>query len=302
MDWWVYLIIGVVLFILLLSYIFYRKMFHVSKRRPYFDELYLRKRFLPDQYDEVISWSNSIQYEEVWIESFDHLRLHGRIIPNDSDNIVILVHGYHSNSNRMLELAKMYFKMNYQVLLVDLRAHGLSEGEYVGIGYFDSFDLQNWVKYVSNRYFNCKIVLHGFSMGAASIMNMSNVELPNIECLIADCGFTTMTDELSYKICHDFHLPSFPLVQLAELFYCLTSRKNLFAFNPLKNVADAKYPILFIHGIEDKYVPCYSAVALNTVCTSRHDILLVPGAGHTFSFREAPKTYQQKIEDFIAGK
>lgn len=302
MDWWIYLIIAVVILVFVLSFLIYRKMFCVTKRRPYFDETYLRKRFIPDQYDNIISWNNSMRYEDIWIESFDHLRLHGRLIENKSDNIVILVHGYRSNSNRMLELAKMYYEMKYKVMLIDLRSHGLSEGKYIGIGYFDSFDLQNWVKYVAKRYASSKIVLHGFSMGAASIMNMSNVELPNIECLIADCGFTTITDELSYKISHDYHLPSFPFVQIAELFYCISRRKNIFEFSPIKNVKDAKHPILFIHGLEDKYVPSYSAVALNNYCSSRHDLLLVKGAGHTFAYREAPSEYKQKICDFIANK
>ena len=91
--------------------------------------------------------------------------------------LFICVHGFTGSGKKdFASLARTYYLNGYNVLLVDNRRHGQSEGKYVGFGVLDRLDLRNWVKYVINRFgSNVQIFLHGISMGAATVLMASSI-------------------------------------------------------------------------------------------------------------------------------
>ena len=77
--------------------------------------------------------------------------------------------------------------------MTDARAHGKSEGEYIGFGVLDRFDAKKWIDYAIERFGeNVNIFLHGESMGGATVLMAGGLNLPkNVKGIISDCPITS---------------------------------------------------------------------------------------------------------------
>ena len=111
----------------------------------------------------------SADKEDVSIVSSDGLSLKASFYRNEGSRYVILVHGYMSSRKDMLHLADVYSSWGYNVLSPDNRAHGESDGTWIGMGWLDKDDIRLWIDWIIDRDPEAKIVLHGISMGAAAI-------------------------------------------------------------------------------------------------------------------------------------
>lgn len=123
-----------------------------------------------------------------------------------TEKAVILVHGFSDSSSGMAYLAEEYHKQNYIVLVINLRSHGESTGEYPGLGYLDAKDLLLWIEYLNKRYtFKIQITLHGVSMGGGTVIQtlfssaLWNND-SNIQGAVADCSFACFKDQTKLQI------------------------------------------------------------------------------------------------------
>ncbi len=276
--------------------------FIVKERREYWDDSYLGARLLKEEYQNTLNWAKRTQHKEISITSFDGLKLYGRYFDHsiNSPNI-ILIHGYRSVSNRMLDLAKFYFEdLNMNVLLIDLRGHGLSDGNYVGMGHLDSKDLISWVNYLNGKS-GRDIAIHGLSMGAVTALNTANIAMDNVKVMIADSGFSSFKDMMRYYFKKHYKLPSFlfygPLNLLTNIFL----KTNLDEINPSKKLETSLYPIFFIHGGHDNRVPVNFSKTMFNACNSKKDILVIEGADHTFAYVCEFDLYRRKIVQNLAN-
>ncbi len=81
----------------------------------------------------------------------------------------------------------------------DLRGHGQSEGNYIGMGWDERLDIVDLTKYIINNYANTEIVLFGVSIGVATVMTTSGEKLPsNVKAIIEDCGYTSAWSQFAY--------------------------------------------------------------------------------------------------------
>ena len=180
----------------------------------YSDMLARRKEFMLAQ-----------PHEDVYITTFDYLRLHAVYFPPINDNcekkrFVICLHGYTSRSLQdFTGLTDYYFKRGYAMLQIDARAHGESEGEYVGFGCLDRKDLVKWIDWVITKYGeDIEIILHGISMGAATALMASGLELPKqVKGIVSDCAFTSPKEVFTHVLKTMYHLPAFPIIQGADV-------------------------------------------------------------------------------------
>src|SRR5690606_19801958 len=132
--------------------------------------------------DTDIDWLlNNSNYSDEYITSFDGLKLHAYKVINKtpSNKWAITVHGYTSEGLNMSSYAKKYYDMRYNILIPDLRGHASSEGDYIGMGWDDRLDIISWIKSIIKNDKNAEIVLHGVSMGAATVTMASGEDLPN---------------------------------------------------------------------------------------------------------------------------
>jgi fermentation-respiration switch protein FrsA (DUF1100 family) len=246
-------------------------------------------------------WLEGMPYINVYIKSFDGLRLYGALLENYSDKIVICVHGFTGSGKKdFASLAQAYYKNGYNVLLVDNRAHGQSEGKYVGFGVLDRFDLRNWVKYVINRFgSNVQVFLHGISMGAATVLMASSIMPKNVRGIIADCGFTSVYEIFEYVLKRDYHLPKFPIIYLTNIMSKIRAGYGYKDVNTTAEIARSDIPILFIHGENDEFVPLWMTMKNYSHCKAYKELFIVRESEHAESHYIDKKGYERRILRFI---
>ena len=253
--------------------------------------------------DSDISWLlNNSNYTDEYITSSDNLKLHSYQIKNEtsSDKWVITVHGYTSEGINMSSYAKKYYDNGYNVLIPDLRAHGLSEGDYIGMGWDDRLDIISWINYILNEDPNAEIILHGVSMGAATVLMTSGEEIPsNVKAIVADCGYTSVWDEFAYQLDDLFSLPEFPILNVSSIVSKIRAGYFLGEASSIDQVKKSKTPILYIHGDQDDFVPYYMMEELYNATSSEKEMLTIKGAEHAKASEVDPETYWTSVNNFI---
>ncbi|MGX7201721.1 peptidase S9 [Enterococcus plantarum] len=248
-----------------------------------------------------IFWQQSFA-EDHWIET-DGEKLYSRlIIPHpESKKWVICVHGYRSFGQRdMAYVASKFSEQQYNILVPDLRAHGKSTGNIIGMGWLDRLDLLKWVQEVIAFEPTAEIVLFGGSMGASTVMMTSGESLPkNIKGLVVDCGYSSVYSEFGAMLRSAFKLPAFPILTIANV---LAKKKVGYSLKEASSVAQLaknQLPILFIHGTVDKFVP-HQMLYENMEATSGvKESLIIEKAPHLSSFIYEPEHYFATVFEFI---
>lgn len=244
-------------------------------------------------------------HEDVWIQSDDHLKLHATWFPVEKmKKVVICFHGYTSRGlNDYTGLSGYYLKRGYSMLLVDERAHGESEGTYIGFGCLDRMDALKWIDWVTDTCGDdVQILLHGTSMGGATVLMASGLKLPpQIKGIISDCAFTSPKEVFTHVLHHMMHLPAFPMMQIADRINRKRAGYGLDDCNAAREVKKATVPILLIHGSGDTFVPCSMCETIYENCASPKQKLIVEGAAHAESYYKDTKAYENAMNEFLGG-
>ena len=254
---------------------------------------------------ERSDWMMAQPHEDVWIRSKDGLKLHGTYFPgNGGTKAVICFHGYTSKGlNDYGSLSYYYLNHGFRMLLIDERAHGDSEGTYIGFGTMDRLDGLEWVRWMIEKTGDdAQILLHGNSMGGATVCMMGGMELPRqVKGIVSDCAFTSARDVFTHVLHSMYHLPAFPMIQIADRVNRKKAGYGLDDCNAAREVRKAKVPFLFIHGDEDIFVPCRMCEEIYKNCASPKTKLIVKGAGHGESYYKDTKAYEEALDVFIGG-
>lgn len=252
---------------------------------------------------KVVDWFSETNATPLQTSSFDGLSLSAMSYyqQTPSDLWLIGVHGYQSSYSAIEDIAMECHLRGYNVILPDLRGHGNSEGDYIGMGYHDSLDIISWINVIIQHNPQAKIALFGISMGGATVMmTAGQEELPSqVYAVIEDCGYSdayTMVEEQLKEI---FHLPAFPLLPFTNFRAEFRTNYNLKEASPIAFLETATIPILFIHGAEDKYVLPYMQEELYQSYEGEKEIFTVEGAGHTSSRRVDYDGYYQIFFEFL---
>ncbi len=242
------------------------------------------------------------KYEPVTIMSQDGLKLYGKYYHTADDApLTIFFHGYRCGSIRDGNGAFLLSKeRDYNVLMVDQRAHGKSEGKVMTFGIKERLDCLQWITYANKRFGeNVPIVLMGISMGASTVLMASGEELPeNVRCVVADCPFSA-PKEIIQTVMHSMKLPAKLLYPLAKLSARIYGRFDLEEVSVTEAVKKSKIPTLFIHGDDDRFVPCFMGQACFEACGAKKQMFLVKGAGHGLSHCVDAKGYANAVNGFL---
>lgn len=253
---------------------------------------------------EASQWFEDAEFTRVSITSDDGLKLVGYYLPaiEETNKIVIIAHGYSSEAKYMATYAKYYHEqLGYNVLMPDARGHGQSEGNYIGFGWSERLDYVKWISsIVEGKGQNAEIVLHGVSMGGATVLMTSGEQLPSqVKAIVADCGYTSAKAVLTYQLKRMYHLPSFPIIPSTSLLTKIRAGYSFAEASALEQVKKAEVPILFIHGEKDTFVPVEMVHELYKAANTKKELLLVPNAEHGNAYDADPVTYENVVRDFI---
>lgn len=291
--------------ILLISYYSFRVAFHAPVKKRTTPEFYIEKYDSGSKEDqkvkELMKEFVGIEYEKVCITSFDGLKLSGRYYHvKDSAPIEIAFHGYRSHAQRdFCGGSQICLKNGYNLLVVDQRAHGESDGKIITFGINERFDCLAWANYAAERFGeNTKIILSGVSMGAATVLMASSLDLPkNVVCIAADCPYSSPSDIIK-RVCRQKRLnPRFfyPFIKLgARLF----GHFDLEQGSAVSAVSKTDIPILLVHGQADDFVPIEMSRKIFNACRSKKEFFSVPGADHAMSFIKDKESYTKTVLEF----
>ena len=239
-------------------------------------------------------------YSDKYIESYDKLKLHSYVVTQNSNKWAIVVHGYGGSGKLMSDKSKYFYDMGYNVLIPDLRGHGKSEGDYIGMGWKDRLDIISWINFIIKENPNAEIVLHGTSMGAATVLMTSGENLPsNVKAIVADCAYTSAWDEFSYQLETYLKVPSSYILNVTNMVTKLKAGYSLKEASALECVKKATVPILYIHGDKDKFVPYSMMDKLYDATNSPKEKLTIEGGEHANSDLVSPFLYWLTVEDFL---
>lgn len=248
-------------------------------------------------------WSEAIQQKQVEVKANDNITLRGTEYLNqeETNKWAIILHGYRSNPSSVLTIGEHFSEKGYNVLIPSMRACADSEGEYVGMGWLDKEDLKCWINLIIEENKNAEIILHGSSMGAATVLMASGDELPaNVKNIIADSGYTSVWDIFASEAKARFNLPEFPVLNMFQIVANRKAKYDIKEVSSLEQVKKSKTPILFIHGDKDDFVPEYMCEKLYDATNCKKEKIIIHGAGHTDGKYREPEKYYNTIFDWIS--
>lgn len=300
------IVFGIILLILLISFICFLKVFYSPKRKVFKDNEYdlpPGKMYEPF-YPQMIEWIKEIRtlpHQDFQITSFDGLTLRGKYYEyKKGAPIELMFHGYKGSSERDLcGGVKRCFALKRNVIIIDHRAHGKSDGNIITFGIKERKDCLKWIDFTLKTFGqDTKIILTGISMGAATVMMVGGEKLPdNILYILADCGYTS-AKEIIKKVIKEMHLPPnvlYPFVKLGAFIY---GHFNLEETSPLEAIKKCNKPIVFFHGDGDTFVPCDMSQKIYKISKSKKKIYLVKEAEHGLSYPQNKDEYIANLKEF----
>lgn len=247
------------------------------------------------------TWREAQSFETVSVRSRDGLRLTGYYLPcPQAERTVLMVHGWRGSWEDMCEFGPFLQEQRCNLLFVEQRGHGTSEGKYLGFGVLERYDCMDWIAWLQEREKDLPIYLFGCSQGGATVLMASGFGLPEqIHGIIDDCGFASPEDQVTQKLKEWWHLPRQPFLFVGDLACRRRAKYSLMEYSTLKALETNRTPVLFVHGKEDRFVPVSDTLRNYEACKAEKDLLLVEGARHIQSYALGGDAYREKLSAFF---
>ncbi len=239
--------------------------------------------------------------QELSIRNDDLILYADRYIHPHPRGRILLFHGYRSIAETDFAcVMNSYYSAGFELILVDQRAHGKSGGNWIGFGVLERRDCLAWIQYLNQEFGRIPTYLCGISMGASTVLMATGQSLPtNIRGVVADCGFTSPKDIISYIMKKKLHLPSRLLLPILSCFSKLFAGYFFGEYSVAAAMKSNTLPILFIHGKADRFVPSDMTIQNYRACQTEKKLILVEGAGHGTAFLQDRENVEKEILNFL---
>lgn len=254
------------------------------------------------EYKIDFSWFSKHQGKTFTIKK-DGLKLVGNFYERKRRSLLAIVcHGYGADFKEMSEYVKYFYNRGFNVFLPELRAHGKSEGNRMGMGWADRLDLKKWIEFMLEINPKFQIVLFGLSMGASTVCMTVGENLPsNVKCAISDCAYDNVYDQFEFVSKRLKGVSSKLIMKMYNNFLMHAFDINLLRFDAIRQVKKAKVPMLFIHGDQDEFVPYENLKKLYDAHPLKNHkyIYTCPGARHAMSYATDEEEYKKQLTNFL---
>lgn len=260
-----------------------------------------------EQAPQVAPWVDSLRHagalHDTTITGPNGLRLHAlwARAQHPTARTAVIVHGYKVQALGMMHIGYLYHHdLGFNILLPDLSAHGHSQGSYIGMGWNERHEVLRWVDVASHLFGDStRVVLHGISMGAATVMNTAGEKCPErVRCVVEDCGYTSAWDEFASEARNRFGLPPFPVLYASSALTRVMLGWSFGQAAPVEQVKRTKLPIFFIHGDNDDFVPFWMVHPLYEAAAADKQLWVTPGCAHAQSYYHYPKEYTSRVANW----
>lgn len=222
-----------------------------------------------------------------------------------SERCAVIVHGYADAKVGGIAWAPTFRAMGYNVLAVDLRAHGESEGTQTTAGYFERHDLSRVIDQLraERPAATRKMVLFGVSLGAA-VVGAAAAMRDDISAVIMDCPYSDYaTAAQTHARANGMPGPFFQRIAIA--WAEKLSGADFGACSPVKMIPSLACPLMVIHGADDLFVDPVDMDAVEAATQSRPAELgptvywRAAGTHHVLALRTEPNEYRRRVEAFL---
>lgn len=299
------ILLGLLLIILILSIIAYRVVFYSpikGQNSDYSKVKNVNYQGISGKVDNFINEMLKLPFEDLYVRSYDGLKLHAYLYRSEGSNeYVILFHGYRRTARRnFCGLALDLLKENKNVILVDQRAHGQSEGHQITFGIKEHRDVITWTNYALERFGEeSKITIGGVSLGAAAVLMAADKIDENVK-IIADSPYYSVKDVFkqiirSYKLSTVFFY--FIAIITAAMFCHMSLKSDI-----PSSIYKSKNKILIIHSKSDKIVSYKLSEKISLDNKGRIQLALFDGVEHGFSYLRQTEEYREIYFAFLNDK
>ncbi len=220
----------------------------------------------------------------------------------ESKTFAVFAHGYRANHRGdPANFYKYYYDKGINFFACDHTCHGDSDGSWVGFDVYESVDMLKWLNYLIERFGeDIKIIIHGVSMGGATVCQMADKIPANVKLIVADCPYTSAKDEFLFVANNSGIKKTAPyLLDVINVINKKCAGYELEETDVRNSVKCAKAPMLFVHGGADDFVPTSMGRELYELCGSEKELFIVDGAKHAESVVVDPEGYYKKLDEVI---
>ncbi|NTW96172.1 MAG: alpha/beta hydrolase [Erysipelotrichaceae bacterium] len=248
-------------------------------------------------------WFFEQKPQDLFMISKDGLKLHAYYLPTkDPKALVILHHGYTSRAEDMSMFAKLYRDhLDVDILCVDMRAHGQSEGKYLGFGWLEKDDTRQWISFMNDKLGkNLPVILHGVSLGGSTVLNLAGNNCPEqVKIIVDDSGFSDLNRQFKRQFKEIFHLPIYPMLPLGSLWCKMILGFSFKEASPIEYASLIQVPTLIIHGLKDMFVPHPMSNDLYEALACPKKLVQYENAYHALTYPLNQKDYEDQVLNFI---
>ena len=250
-----------------------------------------------------IEWKNKNEsfIKELTITSKDGLKLVGEWFDYGFDRTVIILPGRRETLIYSYYYANPYKESGVNVLVIDQRAHGYSEGKYSTGGIKEAEDVSLWMSYLHDELNQKYIYLHGICVGTCvATMVSTKYKTDYLKAVVLDSAF------ISYKeIYKNHYLESghklFPVYYQIWFWFRFFTKCNINTSNPEMYMPSFDLPVLFIWGTKDVYcLPEKSKILYEKCASKQKEIEWFEGAEHSRVRLSNEDHYDGLVSDFLA--
>ena len=251
-------------------------------------------------FDAGLEWGRNHKDNMVEVSIVnDNLKLYGEYYDFGKERCVVILPGRAESLLYCYYFAEPYEKLGYNVLVVDQRAHGKSEGRYNGVGILEKSDIRAWMDHIHDTFGINKFLIHGICIGSSTAIFLGAEEYPYLEAIVLEGPFRSFNNVLIQRT-KAVGKPPFPIVW--ELGYLFKKKAgiNIYKEQPIKYMNRLHIPTLFLCGKEDySSLPKYSEKMFALCAAEKKDIVWFDHGAHSHLRIRNIEQYDNSIYTFV---